>query len=44
MSNKHLPLVLASSSPFRREIDARLAELADEPPIMPKSMIHPEGR
>ena len=32
------------SSPFRREIDARLAELADEPPIMPKSMIHPEGR
>ena len=30
------------SSPFRREIDALLAELADESPVMPKSMIHPQ--
>lgn len=28
------------SSPFRREIDALLAELAQGPAVMPKSMIH----
>ena len=31
------------SSPFRKEIDTLLAELADEPVVMPKSMIHSQG-
>ena len=32
------------SSPFRKEIDTALAELADEPALMPKSMIHPQKK